>query len=569
MNIVWRESLWLLLAFYPALLAVWQRFYRHRYTQHYAEPALLPWAQAGTRHWQHHLRSIFWFVFWVLLAITLAGPRSALQNPNQQTNAKQDIVVLIDVSRSMQVSDISPNRLQRAGLELHEFLQQSQNNRIAVIVYAARPHLLVPFTVDKSAVAFYLQYLDSLVLPTLGSDANAALNFALDSITQRSNTTLPAAVLWLTDGDIPKSHQTLLKKQLEQLQSHSISLNILGIGTEDGDAIPLADGTWLEHEGHVIRSRLNSDLLQQLAEQGNGQYSIVKDDSSDWQVLYNEGIAQAVAITNPNNQKDPQWQELYLWSLLPALFLLFFLVNLPKTILPVFLLLYLPIPQPTHADSLALDKGIQAYQEENYKTAIKQFSSAVFKANTDDERGRALHNLGNSYFQQGDYTAAIQVFHDALTYRPKHASTTQNLALGKTIQLELEKRLATRASQLGNNNESGSRLERWSNELDWDQETTRTWGESKNKAAGKNISIPLDTKILDRLVNRGFQRLADNGANTLQEWNQKQQSLHDAQTALQQMDSNPTNLFKRLFEVEEGFYSKQSKPQILLGVLPW
>lgn len=569
MGLHWREPLWLLLSFYPLLLAIWQHIYQRYHAQKYADPALLPWVVAGSSHWKMYIRSVLWLCFWILLAISLAGPRTALQNPNDQSSARQDIVVLVDVSRSMRTSDIAPSRLQRASLELYELLQFTQNSRLAVIVYAAHPHILVPFTVDTSAVKFYLQYLDSLVLPSRGSQAATALDFALKTIHNRSDSHRPAAIVWLTDGDIPQSQQAVLKKQAQQLHDAGIPLAILGIGTEDGDAIPLVDGSWLKHKGQVVRSRLNSGFLQTLAKQAKGSYSTVKDDNSDWQTLYVEGVAQILSLANPQDKPSQQWRSFALWGLVPAMFLLFFLSALPRTILPVFLLFYLPVPQPVFADSLVFDQGVRAYREKNYQQAIKQFSSAVFQAKTDEERARALHNLGNSYFNQGDYRAAIQVFEDALRYRPKYRATLQNLSLGQAVQVELEKRLAARANKTADSATSGGNVERWSNELDWDQQTTRTWGESKAQPIENIVPIPLDDASLDKLVNRGFQRLAEHGAKNLQEWNRRQQSLADAQVALQQMDTNPATLFKRLFEIEEGYYSKQSEPQRIPEVLPW
>ncbi|OQX04296.1 MAG: hypothetical protein BWK73_36620, partial [Thiothrix lacustris] len=87
----------------------------------------------------------------------------------------------------------------------------------------------------------------------------------------------------------------------------------------------------------------------------------------------------------------------------------------------------LMLPYSVIADESTLTTGITAYRAEHYDTATQHFTAAVFAASNDTERARALHNLGNSYFQQGDYAAAAQVFRDALTYRPEHPATQQNL----------------------------------------------------------------------------------------------------------------------------------------------
>lgn len=314
----WREPLWLLLALFPLLLAAWGYFQQRKRAQRYADPHLLPWVQAGATRsrWQRLFsRTTLWGLAWLLFAISLAGPRTLQTDPDGLTTPQRDLLVVLDVSRSMQATDLAPNRLQRAALELHEFLNLAPGNRVGVVVYAARPHLFVPLTHDTAAVRFYLQHLDALVLPTQGSDAAAALAFAHETFASRApEQALPAAVLWLTDGDIPTSQQAALQTRVQALHQAGIRLYTLGLGTEDGAAIPLPDGKWLEHEGQAVRSRLDSGLLQTLSAQTGGEYSPVTDDASDWQRLYGDGIAKAYPAQAESTGQ--QWREWYVWVLL-------------------------------------------------------------------------------------------------------------------------------------------------------------------------------------------------------------------------------------------------------------
>ena len=311
----WREPLWLLLALFPLLLAAWEYFQQRSQAQTYADPHLLPWVQvtASQQGWRKLLSTqTLWAIAWILFAISLAGPRIPQTQPDDLRPAQFDVLVVLDISRSMQATDITPNRLQRAALELHEFLSLAQGSRIGIVVYGARPHLFAPLTNDANAVRFYLQHLESLVLPTHGTDHAAALGFAQQELTAREQA-LPAAVLWITDGDIPAEQQAALQTRVQALQAASIPLYNLGVGTEDGEAIPLPGGKWLEHDGQAVRSRLDSALLQSLTAQSGGAYSAVKDDASDWEMLYTHGIAKAFPVAASDAQ---QWRELYLWTLL-------------------------------------------------------------------------------------------------------------------------------------------------------------------------------------------------------------------------------------------------------------
>ncbi|OQW97555.1 MAG: hypothetical protein BWK73_54155 [Thiothrix lacustris] len=249
----------------------------------------------------------------VLFAISLAGPRIPQTQPDDLRPAQFDVLVVLDISRSMQATDLAPNRLQRAALEMHEFLSIAQSSRVGIVVYGARPHLFAPLTNDANAVRFYLQHLETLVLPTHGTDHAAALDFAQQELAAREQA-LPAAVLWITDGDIPADQHTTLQTRAQALKAAGIPLYSLGVGTEDGEAISLPGGKWLEHEGQAVRSRRDSALLQSLTAQAGGAYSAVKDDASDWQTLYTNGIAQAFPAAAASDTQ--QWRELYVWTLL-------------------------------------------------------------------------------------------------------------------------------------------------------------------------------------------------------------------------------------------------------------
>ena len=231
------------------------------------------------------------------------------------------------------------------------------------------------------------------------------------------------------------------------------------------------------------------------------------------------------------------------------------------------LFMMLLLPMYSHADEADLTAGIEAYRAEHYDTATQHFTTAVFAANNDTERARALHNLGNSYFQQGDYAAAVQVFRDALTYHPNHPATQQNFDLAAEVQAELERRLAAANRAAADNASTGARRERNTNTLDWDQASTLTLGEGED--ASVNTPPPDLPPNFDKLVDKGMARLAETGASDPQKWRKSQQSLDDARITLQQLDDDPAALWKRLFEVEEGYPAPQIEPNELLGVLPW
>ncbi|MEE9352599.1 MAG: VWA domain-containing protein, partial [Thiotrichaceae bacterium] len=180
----WRQPLWLLLALQPLFLWLVLRWLQKYKQTQFADSHLLPWIKVKQKQKLGKTlfsRDVAYGLAWVLLALSLAGPRVPDDQQLGSNNGNEvlvDIMMVIDLSRSMHAIDIIPSRIRRASLEAYELLSLVKNTRMGIVVYAARPHLFVPLTTDKSALKFYLQDLDSLQLPTKGSDANAALAFA-------------------------------------------------------------------------------------------------------------------------------------------------------------------------------------------------------------------------------------------------------------------------------------------------------------------------------------------------------------------------------------------------------
>jgi len=322
----WREPLWLLLVFLPVSSWLFSSLIQRKQSA-YADAHLMPWlvSHQSRKIWQRLFsKNSAYIMAWVLFGIAAAGPRLPLELATQEQTTDMDIMLVVDVSRSMHVTDISPSRLRRAQIEIEEFLERAISSRVGVIIFAARPHLLAPLTSDHAALRFYLRALDTLVLPTHGSEPVTALMLAHKELAKSTN---PTAIIMLSDGDfttIPDSSMTTLKQA-------NIPLYVLGLGNVEGEAIPLDNGEWLQHESRPVISRLNEEILRKIANFNGGKnasnnhnnYSPALDDDSDWRQLYDEGIASL--STGPEDINDDHnviWQELYHWPLFSALILL-------------------------------------------------------------------------------------------------------------------------------------------------------------------------------------------------------------------------------------------------------
>lgn len=628
-TLYWREPLWLLLALQPALLALFRRLLYRQHPGAYADRNLHPWVIITETRTPARLltrlltsRSVAWIIAWLLLGISAAGPRLASDIHGENTAAAMDIYLVVDVSRSMQVSDVLPNRLRRTRFEIEEFLQtvkDNHNQRIGIIVYTAKPHVFAALTGDHDVLRFYLTQLDSLVLPGLGSQPRLALQLAQQELQASTNR---RAIVWMTDGDFSSSDSrtfSLLQQRIDNLQQDHIALSVMGLGTAEGDAIQLPGGQWLSDNGQAVISRMDEAKLQSLSQQASGSYSAVADDDSDWQTLYYDGIA--LGLTTGADNLDANrvvWTSLFPWTLVPALFFLFVAVT-PYTLCYkntrrhkniahpsgnvllyfVALVLSLTLPASKTAQAASHDNSPQAFEQfdhrdyqsanqsyarlpgyygrlgegasryrlQDYNAAILQFIQATLDADTDSQRATALYNLGNSYFLTGQYATAAEIFRDSLQYRPDQTAAQHNLDASLRLKQLVEERVR-QTPRATNRAGRGPRSARTDRSISTDNSGVTPDLSDDLPVGNANLSGSFDEATTEALIQKGLQhiRLAsgDAGKHSQIIWGQQTTTVQ-----LNEISDDRGKLWKRLFEIEEGLDAPADQPATLPGIKPW
>ncbi len=216
--------------------------------------------------------------------------------------------------------------------------------------------------------------------------------------------------------------------------------------------------------------------------------------------------------------------------------------------------------------STAVEQGVVAYQNADYQQSKMHFIGSVLKAENQQERGIALHNLGNALFQEGDYSSAAEIFTDALRYAPKQQQTINNQKLTVAINVELEKR-RKRVFNRGNFAAPND------NAPLFDMPEQIPFMLSTKAVIMLKASLPkLPEKDLNRLLSKNmaqFKLIQGNEKQNKKE-RKEQQDLEQARIYFMGLEEKNSNaLWKRLFEIEEGFPSKLKKPKEVPGVRAW
>lgn len=616
-DIYWREPLWLMLALQPILIIILKNIIKKNNNSLYADKKLQPWIvfpEKITFSKQLFSKNSAYLFAWLLFSIALAGPRTPLTQADKEQFYGANIMLVVDLSRSMKAMDITPNRLHRAKTEIYEFLDIAQDHRIGITVFSARPHLLVPLTSDHTVLQSYIESIDKLSFPTMGSNPVDAILFAQREL---NDTKGSSAIVLLTDGDFNK----VTNSQLEKLKKEKIPLYILGVGTAEGEAIPLKDGTWLKTDQQYIISKMDTQSLESLSEQLNGLYSPIYDDISDWQSLYNQGISRHNIVAKVGGDKQVLWDEDFACFLVAAIILFFISLNTYRfkhtkdiIILPLACVIFLSISN-TKVYALEIGQsneqaGYRAYLKKDYPTAeqyyknidlsriyysylgqgnslykmghyqkaIQQFTFATLNAKNDTQRTKSLYNLANSYFRTGKFSAAISTYEDALRYQPKNKACLHNIKVSRILKKNLEQRLKEEQKIISLSRQGGGpRSTSIAEGTEINENTSVSTGDS-TQTLSDNIPLPdlpnVDEDTIKKLLISGLKdvKLANknntSGTTSIYRSNKNINTIQ-AQQQLNTISDSQHLLWKRLFEIEEGFPAPVEKPRPIPGVNPW
>lgn len=316
MTFAWPHLLFLLIL--PILLLLWELL--RRVTTRAVDHPKIQRAEAGAQSLQlrstgatQRQRARVWLWLGLLLAITaLARPQwGQIEEP--VFDQSREILIAVDLSRSMLAQDIKPTRLDRAKLLISSLLEKLEGERVGLIVFSGTAFLQCPLSADYEILREFLPALDADYLPEGGTNYRALLDTAQEAFS--SSGSADRFLIVLSDGET--TNETW-QEAIPPLQKRNIRTIGLGIGTAAGSMIPDGHGAFVKDErGAVVLSRLESRTLQELAQATQGVYR----DASTWVDL--AALVRATVDAGRKGdfveKKTVRHVERFQWALGPAL----------------------------------------------------------------------------------------------------------------------------------------------------------------------------------------------------------------------------------------------------------
>lgn len=212
-----------------------------------------------------------------------------------------DVMIALDVSKSMLAQDLKPNRLEKAKQLIARLTEKLSNDRIGLITFAGRAYVSVPLTVDLTALKMNLSSASPAMVPTQGTVIGEAVSMARQSFNTKE--TKYKSIILISDGE---DHDEGAADEVKKAVSEGIMINTIGIGSPEGSVIfdPETNSNKRDQEGNEVISKLNEKELQDIASAGQGVYLRLgnTDAAAD-------AIAKQISSTEQKNFGDSMFTD--------------------------------------------------------------------------------------------------------------------------------------------------------------------------------------------------------------------------------------------------------------------
>lgn len=224
-------------------------------------------------------------LIFALLIIALLGPSFGSSKQEVKSIGK-DIMICVDLSKSMDAFDIQPTRLEKIKFEMKKIVDAFNSDRIGVIIFSSEAFMQCPLTYDQNALNLFIESMNTNLVPSSGTDFGPPLQMAMKKMEDddtRSEAKSKIIIL-ISDGEDFGDETT---DAAQEIEDEGIKLFTLGIGTEKGGQIRSGSGYKTDKSGNVVVSKLNATSLMALASRTGGKYFEINETRNDVSRLIN------------------------------------------------------------------------------------------------------------------------------------------------------------------------------------------------------------------------------------------------------------------------------------------
>ena len=303
----------LLLLLLPAVWMLWRREPGRAQWRAVVDPQLLPYVLGEGSTQRQRWPAIVLGLSGLLAIVMLAGPVWQ-RLPVPVTRAVQPLVIVLDLSRSMDAEDVRPSRLSRARFKVEDVLRLNPDRQTGLVVFSAVPYTVSPITDDVATIRAFLPSLTTDVVPVQGANIALALEKAAELI---SNSRYDRADILLVTDSAPEAGAEAV---VSTLAGEGITLAVLSVGSREGAPVRLADGSLLKDaSGSIVTPGVDIGALRSLASSGQGRFRELGNGDADLRALLPDAPQTTTTVQDEQvARRADQWVEYAPW-LIPLL----------------------------------------------------------------------------------------------------------------------------------------------------------------------------------------------------------------------------------------------------------
>ena len=373
------------------------------------------------------------------------------QKPGSMENIHRqgvDVMIVLDVSKSMLAQDSKPSRLERAKQLLNRLVDKLENDRLGIVLFAGRAYLQMPLTTDHGAARMYIQDASPDIVPTQGTVIAEALKMANASFNNKERKY--KSIVLISDGE---DHDPEALPVAKTLAADGVMINTVGIGSPEGATIidPATNELKKDEQGQTVITKLNEAELQQLADASNGRY-IRLDNIDDVLITLTQQL-DSIEKKSLNDSEFIDYISYFQWLLGIALLLLlaeFFLSErrrertirrFPVAAQALFFTTVLVtcacLPSQAQSPEARIRSGNRYYNDKKIDQAQKEYEEAARQA---PGNPAANYNLGNAQFRKNSFGDAEKSYDASISNAPDSATREKGL-YNKGVAMIRQKKL--------------------------------------------------------------------------------------------------------------------------------
>lgn len=261
----------------------------------------------------------------VLLSVALALMVIGIANLRKSSRTEMvqrkgvDVLIALDVSRSMWAQDVKPSRFDRAQQFALKFIESLYGDRVGLIFFAGQSYLQMPMTVDYSAAKLFVRTASPKIDILQGTAMEEAIGLAA-RLGEQDQKKKQRALVFITDGE---NHEATVAAKAAEARKQGIATFVVVVGSEQGAPIPLPDGNFqTDKQGQQVVSRMNRTLMEEIASNGGGTLIDLMDNGTDGTISQLRNRMSRLDREAFEQQTFDKFEPYFYWFALPALLLI-------------------------------------------------------------------------------------------------------------------------------------------------------------------------------------------------------------------------------------------------------